>query len=282
VLERVSVVGADLWTVTSGSGRPLVLVHGGPGMWDYLGPVAEMVEDLVTVHRYDQRGSGRSPAHPPFHLADFITDLEALREHWRHERWVVGGHSWGAQLALLYAGRHPHRVAGLILMSTSGLVEIDAESRRLAVERRLGAAGARRLAELSDRLAANPADAAADQELTRLVWSTEFARPEAGIAFADELIESDFEIDQEVSSSLVAQRGQWLRDTVTRDAVARLAVPALVVQGTADPRPTELAEELTRSLRCAELLLVPEAGHFPWLERPDAVRSALRRFVARL
>jgi proline iminopeptidase len=60
-----------------------------------------MVEDLVTVHRYDQRGSGRSVAHPPYHLADFITDLEALREHWRRERWVVAGHSWGAQLALL-------------------------------------------------------------------------------------------------------------------------------------------------------------------------------------
>ena len=101
VLERVAVPGADLWTVTSGSGLPLVLAHGVPGMWDYMGPVAEMVEDLVTVHRYDQRGSGRSVAHPLSHLADFITDLEALREHWRHERWVVAGHSWGAQLALL-------------------------------------------------------------------------------------------------------------------------------------------------------------------------------------
>jgi len=116
MLEQVSVPGADLWTITTGCGPPLVLAHGGPGMWDYMGPVAEMVDDLVTVHRYDQRGSGRSPANPPYHLADFITDLETLREHWRHERWVVGGHSWGAQLALLYAGRYPHRVAGLILI----------------------------------------------------------------------------------------------------------------------------------------------------------------------
>ncbi|HKA49171.1 MAG TPA: alpha/beta hydrolase [Candidatus Dormibacteraeota bacterium] len=282
MLEQVSVPGADLWTITTGCGPPLVLAHGGPGMWDYMGPVAEMVDDLVTVHRYDQRGSGRSPAHPPYHLADFITDLETLREHWRHERWVVGGHSWGAQLALLYAGRYPHRVAGLILISTSGLTQIDAGSRRLAAERRLGATGASRLTELSERLAADPGDAAADRELTRLVWSTEFSRPEAGMAFADELLESDFQIDTEVSRSLVAQRGQWLREAVIQGTVARLAAPALVVQGTADLRPSEHAEELARSLPRGELLLVPEAGHFPWLERPDAVRSALRRFLAGL
>jgi len=282
VLERVAVPGANLWTVTSGSGLPLVLAHGGPGMWDYMGPVAEMVEDLVTVHRYDQRGSGRSAAHPPYHLAEFITDLEALREHWRHERWVVAGHSWGAQLALLYAGRYPARVAGLILISTSGLVEADAGSRRRAVEQRLGAAGASRLAALSERLAADPDDAAADQELTRLVWSTEFSRAEAGAAFADEVLKSNFQINQEVSRALVAQRGQWLRDAVTSDTLAGLDVPALVVQGTADLRPSEPAEDLAHSLQRCELLLVPEAGHFPWLERPEVLRQALRRFLVSL
>ena len=138
------------------------------------------------------------------------------------------------------------------------------------------------MAELSERLAADPGDAAADQEITRLVWSTEFSRPEAGVAFADEILESKFEINQEVSRALVAQRGLWLRDAVTRDTVANLAVPALVVQGSADLRPGEHAEELAHSLRRGELLLVPEAGHFPWLERADAVGSALRRFLAGL
>jgi proline iminopeptidase len=282
VLERVIVPGAELWTATTGSGPALVLAHGGPGMWDYMGPVAEMVDDLVTVHRYDQRGSGRSLALPPYDLADFIADLEALREHWGHHNWVVGGHSWGAQLALLYAGRHPQRVAGLVLLSTSGMVEPDAEVRRRALDRRLGAAGRSRWAELSERLVADPADEAADQELTRLGWSAEFSRPEAGEAFADELIESKFEVDQEVSRALVAQRGQWLRDPAIRDAVLALNVPALVVQGAADLRPSAPAEELAHSLQRGELLLVPEAGHLPWLERPETVRSALREFLAGL
>jgi pimeloyl-ACP methyl ester carboxylesterase len=37
------------------------MVHGAPGVPDYLGPVAGIVEDLCLVHRYDQRGTGRSP-----------------------------------------------------------------------------------------------------------------------------------------------------------------------------------------------------------------------------
>jgi pimeloyl-ACP methyl ester carboxylesterase len=46
---------------------PVVLLHGGPGLPDYLSPVAELVEDLTVVRRYDQRGVGGSlwgAAHP--------------------------------------------------------------------------------------------------------------------------------------------------------------------------------------------------------------------------
>jgi proline iminopeptidase len=56
--------GARLWTqptTAASADLPMVFVHGGPGMWDYLGPVAEMVEDLITTHRFHQRGCGRHP-----------------------------------------------------------------------------------------------------------------------------------------------------------------------------------------------------------------------------
>jgi len=47
--------GATLWTATTGSGPPLVLCHGGPGWWSHEAPVAAMVDDLVTVHRWAHR-----------------------------------------------------------------------------------------------------------------------------------------------------------------------------------------------------------------------------------
>ena len=68
-----------LWYTTSGAGPPLVLCHGGPGMWDYLGPLAQLVDDRATVVRYDQRGCGRSPGDGPFSIAQSVADLDELR-----------------------------------------------------------------------------------------------------------------------------------------------------------------------------------------------------------
>ena len=67
-VEQVAVAGATLWTARQGTGPALVLCHGGPGLWDYLGPVADMVDDRATAYRYDQRACGRSSGGPPFDM----------------------------------------------------------------------------------------------------------------------------------------------------------------------------------------------------------------------
>jgi pimeloyl-ACP methyl ester carboxylesterase len=43
------------------SATMIKMVHGGPGVPDYLAPVAGIIDDLCPVHRYDQRGTGGSP-----------------------------------------------------------------------------------------------------------------------------------------------------------------------------------------------------------------------------
>ncbi len=110
---NVDVNGVSLWTETQGKGPPLVLCHGGPGMYDYLGPVADMVDDIATVYRYDQRGSGRSGRTPPYTVDTFVEDLDALRRYWGNDRWIVGGNSWGADLAIAYCLRYSDRATAL-------------------------------------------------------------------------------------------------------------------------------------------------------------------------
>jgi proline iminopeptidase len=60
----VNVDGARLWTARAGAGPPVVLCHGGPGLCDNLAPVSDLVEDIATVYRFDQRGCGRSGGGP--------------------------------------------------------------------------------------------------------------------------------------------------------------------------------------------------------------------------
>jgi hypothetical protein len=89
-----------LSTATTGRGRnPVVLCHGGVGRSEYLQPVAEALTAAARVHRWEQRGCGRSQRVGPYSIARYLHDLECLRRHFGHERWLVAGHSWGAGIS---------------------------------------------------------------------------------------------------------------------------------------------------------------------------------------
>jgi proline iminopeptidase len=112
--------GASLWTCASGSGSGVLLSSGGPGCCDYMEPVASMIDDLATVVRWEQRGCGRSASVGPFDLDRAILDMEEIRRAFGFDRWAVGGHSWGANLSLAYALRHPQHVPSVICMAGTG------------------------------------------------------------------------------------------------------------------------------------------------------------------
>ncbi|GCE29529.1 hypothetical protein KDA_50130 [Dictyobacter alpinus] len=100
-----------------------MLCNGGPGFEDYLAPIAAMIDDLVQVHRWEQRGCGRSTAVPPYDHATCLADLERLREDFGYDRWIIGGHSWGADLALDYATNYPQHVLALVYMAGTGITD---------------------------------------------------------------------------------------------------------------------------------------------------------------
>ena len=63
-----------------------------------------------------------------------------------------------------------------------------------------------------------------------------------------------------------------------RPALARLEIPALVVHGDDDPIPIATAAATATALR-APLIILPECGHVPYVEAPDAFVSALDAFL---
>jgi proline iminopeptidase len=99
-------------------GKPAVFLHGGPG-----GGTDAKMRRFFNPQRYrivlfDQRGCGKS--RPSASLEDnttwhLVSDIEALREHLKIEKWVVFGGSWGSTLALAYAQKHPGRCSALVL-----------------------------------------------------------------------------------------------------------------------------------------------------------------------
>lgn len=116
----------QIWTVSTGAGFPVVLCSGGPGCCDYLEPVAKMLDTRAQVIRFEERGCGRSEAAPPYNIETSVEDLENIRKFYKIERWIVGGHSWGADLALFYALEHGERTAGLMCIA-GGRIHNDRE-----------------------------------------------------------------------------------------------------------------------------------------------------------
>ncbi len=228
----VPIRDATLWTRVHGSGPPLVLLHGGPGANDYLDPVAAMLDDLVTVHRYEQRGCGRSTAGDHNDVATNVADLEALREHWGHDRWIVMGHSWGAALGLAYALDHPDRVVGLGYLAGIGI----------------------------DR-----------------AWRPAFE--EACRTRRDLPTDPPTVLDRELNRVVQADWTRRCEDPELIGRVEALDVPAVLVHGTADLRPSISARRLAELLPRATFVSLPDADHVLWLSHPDATCSVLREIV---
>src|SRR3954451_6086884 len=102
-------------------GIAAVYLHGGPG--SACQPDHRRLFDPERFHAvlFDQRGAGRSRPkgrRDANTLPHLIADMEAIREKFGFERWMIVGGSWGATLALAYAQAHPHRVTGIVLRAT--------------------------------------------------------------------------------------------------------------------------------------------------------------------
>jgi proline iminopeptidase len=80
-----------------------------------------MLENHARVLRFEQRGCGRSSATPPYDLPTTLSDLDALRTHFGIDRWTIGGHSWGADLALAYALTYPERTKAVLHLNGTGV-----------------------------------------------------------------------------------------------------------------------------------------------------------------
>jgi proline iminopeptidase len=282
--ENIEVHGATLWTARQGSGPALVLCHGGPGLWDYLAPVAAMVEDLVTVYRYDQRACGRSSGGPPHDVTTTIADLEALRAHWGLTEWIVAGHSWGASLALLYCLAYPARARGLIYLSGTGIDPAWHAEYKANQAARLGPQGQARMAALRARQvhAAGADYTALEREMCALAWATDFGDWTHAYERARQLFVADLLPNHEVNRQLGADAGRWVEHEAMAARLADMDTPTLIVHGEADLRPIWAARRLAGSIPHARLRTLPAVGHLPWLEQPDQFGAILREFITAL
>ena len=106
----------ELFYTKTGSGPPLLLLHGNGEDGTYFAHQIEEFSRDFTVYAIDTRGHGKSPrGTAPFTISQFADDLLAFMEQQELTQADILGFSDGGNIALTFALRHPDRVRRLIL-----------------------------------------------------------------------------------------------------------------------------------------------------------------------
>ncbi len=110
--------GLRMYYETHGSGRPLVLLHGGLGSGEMFGPnIAALAADRRVIAP-DLQGHGRTAdIDRPISLELMADDIASLIDHLGLDRPDVVGYSLGAGVALFIGVRHPEKIGKLVIAS---------------------------------------------------------------------------------------------------------------------------------------------------------------------
>jgi len=271
----VSVAGGRLAGWVAGAGPQVLLLHGGPGLsYDYLDGLAAELLDGYRVAAYQQRGLAPSTAGAPYDVPAHVSDVVAVLDELGWDTGVILGHSWGGHLLLNVVATAPERVRAALVVEPIGCVgdggvaEFEAE-----MIRRTPAEDVTRAEELDRRAMAGEGSVEDMAESLRLFWPAYFADPATAPPFPGS------RLSVEAYAATLASMNERLPGLADRLAGSR--VPTVLLAGAGSPIPVSASVDSAAAIGpAATVVVVDGVGHFPWLERPGEIRSALDRVAA--
>ena len=259
-----------------GTGRPALLLHGGPAFSDYTVSLAEELEGIFATIRYTQRGTPPSTAGPPYSVETHVEDALAVLDHFELERaWVVG-HSWGAHLALHLVVAHSERLVGIVCVSPLWARSDVFEEFDRNLRRGLTPDQVEFVDEYEVRRSEGTATLDAALERFRLFWPNYFAHP------ADAAPMPELTIGVQSSADTNASLEHHFEAGTLERGLPDVRLPALVIHGDLDPLPLRTATDTAALIPGAAMEIIEDCGHWPWLEQPREVRRIVERFLERV
>jgi 2-succinyl-6-hydroxy-2,4-cyclohexadiene-1-carboxylate synthase len=257
-----------LHAAISGSGHPLLLLHGFTGSVESWEPLRAELEQEHLVIAVDLPGHGRSssPADSRrYSLRRVGPDLVRVLDEIGISTATVIGYSMGGRAALHLASAFPERVSGLILESTSPGVS-DPELRKARADAD---------SELASFIEKAGITAFVDRWESLPLWESQKALPEsARAALRAQRLNNN---PDGLANSL--RGGGAAAEPLDESELARIGAPALLIAGALDTKYVEIARRLSDSIRHARIRVIPEAGHAVHLEQPGAMLQAVLEFL---
>lgn len=253
--------GEQIYYESTGDGEAVVLSHGLGGNHAIWYQQVPALAAEFRVIAWDQRGFGRSTnAQGKNSPAAAVEDLKAILDHLRIDRAHLIGQSLGGWAVTGFALKYPDRVRSLTLADTIGGIYTPEASAHFDVY-------------IRESMAAPPPD---QQPINR--------HPAVGEQLSDADPAKAFLYKQigSVAPPAPKNAGLQLRQTsYPLDAVRALRVPVLCIVGANDPIfPPDVIRSIAAEIPGARVAEMPDTGHSPYFETPDAWNRVALEFLS--
>lgn len=239
-----------------GRGQPIIFLHSWVGSWRYWVPTMDLASERYRTYALDFWGFGESDRRSSqFSITSYVDMVCRFMEQMGIPQANLVGHGMGGMVAIRAARERPERFIKVMTVCTPLYGQV------LAGHVRPGTFS--KLLGLS-----NPAN----------VWSKLLR----AIPIADPEVQQEIYEDTEgLSEEVVGNVQESLLDTDLRPALQSLNVPLLAVYGGKDPivnaEHAGFLNDLTE--RPIQLLTLPKANHFPFLEQSNTFSRLLLDFL---
>lgn len=284
--------GVMIYYVTLGRGKPLVIVHGGPGAsHDYFLPYLLPLARHNRLIFIDERGSGRSQKLDDpsgYTVENMVEDVEAVRVGLGLGKISLLGHSYGGALAQAYALKYQKNLTHLILASTWSSTKVLNE---LFVQMK-----AKMAPELRERIDKMEAEGlfghGLDYQKNR--YTNDYMVAAWGEGYFPYLYQNrpDPNYDPVAAGNVGwdLYREMWgshgefvvdgnLKTVEYTERLASIQVPTLILVGDHDECDPSLSQAMHAKIVGSKMVILPKAGHMTFVDDTGMFVAAVDGFV---
>ncbi|OBA71634.1 proline iminopeptidase [Mycobacterium sp. 1554424.7] len=277
----IAVPGGDVWfkRVGGGAGRPLLVVHGGPGLpHSYLRSLERLADEREVIF-WDQLGCGNSDCPSDAGLWTMersVAEMDAVVKGLDLNRFHIFGNSWGGMLAQQYALDVTSGAASLTISnSIASIPEFSKMVARLKSELDPATQSA------IDRHEAAGTTYSAEYQAAIRTWNETYlcrVRPWPG-----ELEDAFRTMGTEIFETMFGPSDfhivGTIRDWDVFDRLSEIALPTLVLAGRFDECVPEHAWEIHQRIPGSRFELFESSAHMPFIEEPETFDRVMREFL---
>ena len=273
-MKKYLVDDTEYYVRMEGSGPILLMAHGFPFDSQLYEPVVGRLSERFTCVVPDLRGFGKTKLGANGHnqhgvprvkmgryaddLAILVSEIACQRKH-KGEKIVLCGLSMGGYIALAFERRRPEWLLGLVFC--------DSNATKDPPER------AKSRLELADSITQFELDSLADSMIANVLAPATIKNQPDVVAAMREMI-----MRQSPESVAAGSRGIAVRSDST-ETLRQIEAPTLVLGGEFDAlSPPALLDQIAEQLPNATRATIPDAGHVPPMENPDAFVDAILRW----